>query len=165
MGLLDPHSIEFLRLFIAPIGILAALMVMREIFRLRKKRQKISSWVQCSAKVIELGYEETKLDGVTLMPVQYKYTFEGEEYIGTKCSIADDMESEGPASYFPDIYNELKDAKQRNRAIKIWVNPANPSQSLITNQQGKGTEVFLWVLVAISVYLIYFLFSRDSLLG
>jgi len=144
-----------------PILILAVLYAIRSH---RHNRSLISSWISIQAGVIFVQYKkETGNDNLSRMDILYEYEYRGRKYKGTKAALGDVFDNENESAiYSPEIYNKLKSAKENNEPITIWVNPDNPKLALVSNNPGKGAELFLWFLIVASLYIMYYMFSRDS---
>jgi len=127
---------------------------------IRRRRLLISNWVGVSANVILVEYNEnTKNDMLSRMDVVYEYDYQGKQYHGSKTALGDVFESNNESAiYSPNVYNKLKSAQEKNQPITVWVNPENPSQALVTNNKGKGTELTLWFFIFIGVFIVVYNF-------
>jgi len=159
-----PATFGFMKVLVVIAVPVAIWGLTRNIYKIRHRRAEIKKWVKNSAQVQNL---ETVIDSegnTGGLKLKYKHLYEGQEFYGNRVCIADGIDTveSGLASYYPDIYDELRAAQKNESCITIWVNPDDPSQSMVSNRQSRGFEYFLWAAVFLMLYILYFMFSHDS---
>ena len=92
--------------------------------------QTMQAWHASKAEVqtVESGKSYTKAN--------YRYQFNGRSYIGNRVNPADFNDNIG--DYQQTLQQHLKQAKNNQRPITVWVNPANPNQAVIDKQMRWG---------------------------
>ncbi len=89
------------------------------------------SWEAIPAKVLNAKLDSATSDGSTTYKVtaEYRYNYQGQVYESEKVGLVDDRDNF--KSYHEEIYERLKKAKEQQKAIDCYVNPNDPSESLI----------------------------------
>jgi hypothetical protein len=83
--------------------------------------QRAEEWVRVKATVDAYGHGTA----------EYRYTFQGREYHGDRLGANPIGGTDNIDSWHDDIYSMLASAKSENKPITVWVNPANPAESMV----------------------------------
>lgn len=88
-------------------------------------------YVPVPAKVesITLDQYHSKKGGTTYRAkAEFLYAFEGRPYLGQRVSIA--RTSDGPGGHQESLYQQLRDARNNDRPVDLWVDPRDPERSV-----------------------------------
>lgn len=128
---------------------LCAVSLTLQVLRARKARR----WVAVMAKVEELNDAWWAREGLTRQPrfksitIQYSYDFGESHYIGTNVTLNDALSI---ISYDKDLHMALQLAKDHGKSISIWVNPDEPSESVI-NRNISLADIILGTIIIVFV--------------
>lgn len=167
---LPPEGAPAYDLFMATFLIALIITVPFAIYELRKMRRKravISNWIPCKAKVLKLEFVNGDNDPEQWrMRIRYQYEHGGKTYIGRIATFADLEEhpdwhlTDGDTtSYLPAEYERLRHAQKNDDEFQIWINPDSPDQSVITNAQSKGQEIFGYIMILLGLGAILYIFN------
>ncbi len=89
------------------------------------------SWETVPAKVISAKLDEHRSDGNSTYKVvaSYRYNYQGDTYDSDKVALYEERDSF--KSYHNEIFKRLKKAKNKKKPVDCYVNPNNPSESLL----------------------------------
>ena len=89
------------------------------------------SWETVPAKVISAKLDEHRSDGNSTYKVvaSYRYNYQGDTYDSDKVALYEERDSF--KSYHNELFKRLKKAKKKKKPIDCYVNPSNPSESLL----------------------------------
>ena len=106
--------------------------------------QKSRSWELVPARVLDAKLDTYKGRKSTTYKVttRYQYEFRGVTYEAERISFPDD-EADNIGSWHQDWHAYLKETKDRNRMITVWVDPADPAQATIDRNIRWAKLVFL----------------------
>jgi hypothetical protein len=90
----------------------------------------MQSWEPDNAQLLEVSGDENQ----TL--ARYRYHFNGNWYQGDRVYVAEFNDNIG--SYHADLRDRLRNQFHKNGIIQIWVNPADPQQSVIDRNMRWG---------------------------
>lgn len=90
-----------------------------------------SSWQPTAARLSAAGYETRRGDDSTTYRAYASYTYMhyGQSYTGDRVSLSSGADNIG--SYQENLGSRLRYAMNRGEPITVWINPDNPSQSII----------------------------------
>lgn len=93
--------------------------------------QQMKTWRPVDAQVIDGGYEiEEGDDSDTYRAfANYTYEYEGISYRGTRVAISSGADNIG--DFQQQLGRRLEHAKQAGIPLQVWVNPADPKQSIV----------------------------------
>ncbi len=105
------------------------------------------SWEPVSAELERAGVETRRGDDsdTYLAYASYRYTYAFVSYTGDRVSLSSWADNIG--NYQRDIGRRLADALARGEAIEIWVDPNEPSSSIIDREPRWGLIAFKSVFV------------------
>jgi hypothetical protein len=83
--------------------------------------QRAEEWVRVRATVDAYGHGT----------VAYRYAFQGREYHGERLGANPIGGTDNIDSWHDDMYSMLSSAKSENKPITVWVNPADPAESMV----------------------------------
>lgn len=100
-------------------------------------------WPQVPATVLKVDWvwhQAKSLNGGPYgkdmrVTIRYEYAYEGKSYQGDRVGF------EPFAARNQDLYRDLEKAKRYKRAVKVWVNPGNPSDAVLDPTVG-------WIAIA-----------------
>ena len=92
---------------------------------------QMNSWVQTDAQLTRAGYESNRSSDTTTYEAfaTYTYSIDGRRYQGNRVSLDSGRDNIG--SYQQDIGNRLRSARSSGKNIQVFVDPHNPSASII----------------------------------
>ena len=104
-------------------------------------------WESVNAELERAGVETRRGDDsdTYLAYADYRYTYASVGYTGSRVSISSGADNIG--SYQRDIGQRLAGALARNEAIVVWVDPNEPSSSIIDREPRWGLMAFKSVFV------------------
>jgi hypothetical protein len=117
-------------------------------------------WVPVEATLQRAGYERHSGDDADTYEAYAQYTFEfdGRRYTGTRVTISAGADNIG--DYQADLGTQLSQAMGRGEAVTVYVNPQNPSASIIDRSIRWGLvgfkSIFLFVFGGVGLGLIIF---------
>jgi Protein of unknown function (DUF3592) len=123
----------FALLFALPFGGVGAFAAYGIVTSLNESR-RASDWVLVQAKVddAELRASHGKKGGTTYSAEgSYRYTLGGREYVSTRLGIDPFGSSDNVGDWNVSMAALLEEAKSSGRTIPVYVNPENPSESVV----------------------------------
>ena len=107
-----------------------------------------SDWVLVPAQIESVELKINSGESTTYrVEATYGYDYEGQSYRSDKVSLSSGSDNVG--TYWQDLNRELQ-TKQSNNTAQVWVDPDNPSNSLLD-------RTFRWAQVAFgSLFLLMF---------
>lgn len=127
---------------------------------------KTQAWQPAPATLQSLKLETYRGDDGTTYKVsgRYRYSWNGTEYTGKRFFLMDMSDNIG--SFHQDLYRELHQTKNNNQPVTVWVDPANPSESILNRDLRWGllglTTLLVSVFSAVGFAIIFFAFKRDT---
>ncbi|GGE97694.1 DUF3592 domain-containing protein [Kangiella profundi] len=121
------------------------------------------SWIESSALITQLGQPETSPWEQNKHPkyiVTYQYNYDGEVYSNDTISYFSNYKSQ--SGKWDTVRKELEEANQNNTPITVFINPNDPSESIIDKYYNYSL-VFGLLIGLLSFYLLAYLISRDWL--
>lgn len=121
---------------------------------------QMQSWMRVEARLSSAGYRTHSGDDSDTYEAyaRYSYTFQGKAYVGSRVSIASGADNIG--DYQRDIARELSGAQARGNAIVVYVDPKEPSNSIIDRGIRWGLigfkSIFLFVFGGVGLGLLVF---------
>lgn len=121
---------------------------------------QMQSWVQVEARLSSAGYRTNSGEDSDTYEAyaKYSYTYQGKSYVGDRVSIASGGDNIG--DYQQDIARELSGAQARGHAILVYVDPNEPSNSIIDRGIRWGLigfkSIFLFVFGGVGLGLLIF---------
>ncbi|NNC77976.1 MAG: DUF3592 domain-containing protein [Woeseiaceae bacterium] len=118
---------------------------------------RMSDWLPVEARLISAGYETRSGDSTTYEAyARYTYTHYGQTYNGERVSLSSGGDNIG--SYQQDLGSRLSAAQQRRETITVWINPDDPSESIVDRSIRWGMvgfkSIFLFVFGGIGLGLL-----------
>ncbi len=110
---------------------------------------KSQDWHVVPATIIDLELQRnTSSDSITYTVIgEYVYQYQGQEFMGSNISTSSGSDNIG--SYWQDLYAVLMQ-KRRSDTVEVWVNPRNPSESVLDRS-------FRWPMIGFaSIFLVLF---------
>lgn len=95
---------------------------------------QVRSWVAVPAQVLQADLRQRRGSegGITYaLQARYRYEFGGARYEGTQVGLDAQGGADNLGDWQQQWHRRLQEAQSRNQAITVWVNPAQPSRSLI----------------------------------
>jgi len=107
---------------------------------------RMRDWVQVPAEVVQLDLKSNHGDDTTTYKVsaRFRYTYDGRGYTGDRVGIADGG-SDNVGDWQHDTWSRLKGSKH----TALWVNPANPSESVFDRELRWGLLGFKMIFVIV----------------
>lgn len=92
---------------------------------------RMSGWDQVDARILTAGYSTNRGDDSDTYEAYADYVYEvgGRSYTGNRVSLFNGADNIG--DYQQDLGRNLEAARARGDSILVWVNPDNPSESII----------------------------------
>lgn len=89
------------------------------------------SWEIVPAKIIKVELEESRNKESSTYQVlaEYQYSFQGKKYDADRVGLSTEKDNIG--SYHCNLYERLKKARQGNKTVDCFVDPQDPTQSLL----------------------------------
>ncbi len=107
---------------------------------------QMRSWQPVQATLTSAGYTTSRGDSDTWEAyAEYNYEFAGEPYVSYRVTIGSGSDNIG--NYHRDLGNRLSGALSRGEPITIWVNPAEPRNSIVDRNIRWGMIAFKSVFV------------------
>jgi hypothetical protein len=100
-------------------------------------------WQEVPAQILEVGLEEHVGDDSTTYEAvaRYEYQFEGLTYQGETVGLGSGADNIG--SFHQDKYQELESYRSQARAFRCYVDPDNPSRSVLYREARWGLLSFM----------------------
>jgi len=121
---------------------------------------RMKQWLPVQASLQRAGYERHSGDDSDTYEAYAQYTYEisGQAYIGTRVAISGGADNIG--DYQADLGNRLSQTMGRGETITVYVNPENPSDSIVDRSVRWGLmgfkSIFLFVFGGVGLGLIIF---------
>ncbi len=100
----------------------------------------MQTWQEVPAHIEEVKLNEFDSDGdggpIYSVDACYTYHWEGREYMGNRVSIHKSKDNH--ASFYPRIYKELDEHRMREQAFRCYVDPMDPTQSILYRDLRRG---------------------------
>lgn len=111
--------------------------------------REMRGWSETEAQLIRAGYETRSGDESDTYKAyaDYRYTYLGQAYTGSRVTISSGGDNIG--SYQQDIGNRLRGALSRGETIVVYVDPEDPSQSIIDRNLRWGLLGFKMILLLV----------------
>lgn len=109
---------------------------------------RAQSWVETPATIVkaELAESHDSDGGTTYQATaEYLYTFDGKRYHSTRVGLSGGKDNVG--SYQQDMHRRLSECQRTGAPIPCYVNPADPTESLIDRDIRIGMLIFQSVFV------------------
>ena len=105
---------------------------------------RMRDWVQLPAEVVQLDLKSNHSDDTTTYKViaRFHYAYDGRSYTGNRVGIADGG-SDNVGDWQHDTWSRLKGRKHTT----VWVNPADPSESVFDRDLRWGLLGFKMIFV------------------
>lgn len=102
-----------------------------ELFSMIWLGYQAQSWETVPAKVIIAKLDEHRSDGSSTYKVvaSYRYNYQGDVYESDNVALYEDRDSF--KSFHKKLFDRLDKAKQQKKPVDCYVNPSNPSESLL----------------------------------
>ena len=126
----------------------------------------MQQWVQVEARLITAGYETHSGDDSDTYEVyaRYSYSYGGGLYTGDRVTIAGGGDNIG--DYHTDMGSALSAKLARKQPVTVWVNPDEPSQSIIDPSIRWGLigfkSIFVFVFGGVGLGLLVFLWRAPK---
>lgn len=103
---------------------------------------RMQSWDSVPAIITSGGYETNSGDDSTTYKAyaQYRYTYNGRDYTGDRVGLIDMSDNIG--SFHQDMGDKLSKAARSKKPMDIFVNPNDPSESIVTREIRWGMIAF-----------------------
>lgn len=127
---------------------------------------EMQHWAQIEAQLITAGYETHPSDDSDTYEAyaRYAYSYGGARYTGDRVTISGGGDNIG--DYQTDMGNSLSARLTRGQPVTIWVNPDEPSQSIIDPRIRWGLlgfkSIFLFVFGGVGLGLLIFLWRAPK---
>ncbi len=109
---------------------------------------QMGDWVQVEASLQSGGYESRSGDSTTYEAfAEYTYAWEGQTYAGNRVTISSGADNIG--DYQQDIGRNLQFAADNGRPVTAYVNPDNPSESILDPGVRWGLLGFKMIFVVV----------------
>jgi len=107
---------------------------------------RMQDWVEVPADVVALDLESGSSDGSTTYKVvaRFRYDYNGHQYTGQRVGIADGG-SDNVGDWQQETYSRLRGKGQ----TRLWVNPAEPSESVFDRELRWGLLGFKMIFVIV----------------
>ncbi|MDH3748947.1 MAG: DUF3592 domain-containing protein [Gammaproteobacteria bacterium] len=119
---------------------------------------QMSAWTPTDARLTTAGYETHRGDDSFTYEAyaRYTYSYFGQTFTGDRVSLASGGDNIG--DYQQDLGSRLSAAMRRGDTITVWVNPDNPTQSIIDRSIRWGLlgfkSIFLFVFGGVGLGLL-----------
>jgi len=80
--------------------------------------------------------------------VRYRYQADGTQYIGTRAAV--DGSGDSWRSFHQQLADRLHNAQRSGTSVQVWVNPANPTESVVDRSLRAGPLVLNLVIAGFS---------------
>ena len=104
---------------------------------------RMQGWQEVPCTILETELEEHSGDegGTTYeVKARYRYTFNGRQHTGNRVSL--DTGGDNIGSFHQDVHAELQQHRQQRRPFRCFVNPGEPSESVLYRELRFGLLVF-----------------------
>jgi hypothetical protein len=104
--------------------------------------QRMSAWAAVPAGLLAVELEEHDGDDSTTYEATatYRYTYEGQDYTGTRVAIGSGGDNIG--AFQRDLYRQLRTAHERGTPVTAYVDPENPTASVLNRELRYGMLLF-----------------------
>ncbi|WP_425396673.1 DUF3592 domain-containing protein [Aeoliella sp.] len=116
-------------LFLLPFALVGAVMIGLTLWTLFDW-QRMQHWEEASARLLSLELqhgEETER-----IRAKYEYTYDGRQYTGDRVALHQMGDNLG--TYQKRNYRRLKEAKDAERNVVVYVNPSNPNEAVLLRE-------------------------------
>lgn len=116
----------------------------------------VRKFIPTKAFILEFGKKEVHSEGFTRqynLVAKYEYLVGDTKYVGRNINIMDVGKGQFP-NYDDSLFRKLKVAQENSEAIKIWINPSNPGDSIITKKIYWEKFIVLFVLAIVGMAMI-----------
>lgn len=118
---------------------------------------RMSGWQPVQAQLLSAGFETHSGDSTTYKAyARYTYTHYGQTYSGERVSLSSGGDNIG--SYQQDLGSRLSSTLQRGETVTVWINPDDPSESIVDRTIRWGMvgfkSIFLFVFGGIGLGLL-----------
>ena len=119
---------------------------------------QMRSWVPVEAQVLSAGYRTNSGDDSDTYKayVEYRYSYGGAYLIGDRVAIGSGSDNIG--SYQQDMGNRLSRARANGTPIMVYVNPGEPTESIVDRDLRWGMigfkSIFLFVFGGVGLFLL-----------
>ncbi|PTN38958.1 DUF3592 domain-containing protein [Desulfonatronum sp. SC1] len=101
-------------------------------------RQRMQSWEAVPGEIISVefrgGGRLGSMHGVTYRTVaEYRYSVDGASHVGDRVGIQPSKYSDSIGDYHQRMYEKLRRA-QRSGEVQVWVNPDDPTESVLDRE-------------------------------
>lgn len=127
---------------------------------------KTQGWQPTPATLQSLNLETHRGDDGTTYKVSggYRYSWNGTKYSGNRLFLMDMSDNIG--GFHQDLYRELNRARNNNQPVTVWVDPSNPSESILNRDLRWGllalTILFSAVFSVVGIAIMFFAFKRKT---
>lgn len=110
---------------------------------------RMQDWKPVNATIISAKLNSNYSDGSTTYSVSAKYSYEyqGRAYKNNRVSISEGNDNIG--SYQEDLFRRVERQRNDDEPVRIWIDPNNPSDSIIDRGMRWGLFAFEMVFVVI----------------
>lgn len=118
---------------------------------------RMTGWQPVQAQLLSAGYETHSGDSTTYSAyARYTYRHYGQTYTGERVSLSSGGDNIG--SYQQDLGARLSSTMQRGETVTVWINPDDPSESIVDRTIRWGMvgfkSIFLFVFGGIGLGLL-----------
>jgi hypothetical protein len=127
---------------------------------------EMQHWEQIEARLITAGYETHSGDDSDTYEAyaRYSYSYGGARYTGDRVTISSGGDNIG--DYQTDMGSSLSARLARGQPVTVWVNPEDPSQSIIDPRIRWGLlgfkSIFLFVFGGVGLGLLIFIWRAPK---
>lgn len=109
--------------------------------------RRMRRWVGAEAQIIDLYLKDdsigiVKRDVTSNIKIEYRYSYNGQSYAGHKVSLLDYVVPFN-VNYDTKIYEALKRANASGQRISIWIDPNDPSSSIVDRKLRASWILFM----------------------
>ena len=151
-------SLVFLALFLLFLGGCTALVAVYNV----AEQRRTAKWVPVPAEVLHASLEQPRR-GPKYAVAQYRYVYEGREYIGEQLGLLVRGHFD-QGDWQDEMAHYLSDAKKNRRTVPVYVNPRDPEEAVVDRELRLGVLSML-VAVTIAAPLAAYLVMRHFLLS
>ncbi len=110
---------------------------------------RMQSWVPVNATILSAKLNSNYSDGSTTYSVsaRYSYAYQGRAYKNNRVSISEGNDNIG--SYQQDLYRRIERQRNDDEAVRVWLDPNNPKDSIIDREMRWGLFAFEMVFVVV----------------
>lgn len=109
--------------------------------------QSMQSWEEVPAEIVAVDLEVNSDDDSTTYrcTAQYAYEYNGQSYTSTRVAIGSGSDNIG--SFHQDAYNELVQFRDSGQPFRCFVNPSQPSESVLYRDLRWGMLLFYAIFI------------------